>query len=70
MKCPECNGNTGVLDGTLVKVDNEKFRHRRCKVCGYTFWTSEVVIEETEDIVRLIHENHRAREHYRKRKET
>ena len=43
MKCPHCNsGNTGVID-TLPGASNTQYRRRKCKDCGDTFRTVEVI---------------------------
>ena len=60
MKCPKCNGKTGVLDGINVEAENERLRQRCCKVCGYKFWTTEIVLEETKELKHLRYENHRS----------
>ena len=47
MTCPECNGQTKVVDSR--EPDAQKVRRRReCLVCGYRFNTLEVVLPEAD----------------------
>ena len=41
MHCPKCKGDTAVTN-TLHNDDlNEVYRRRKCKDCGYSFYTVE-----------------------------
>ena len=48
MECPECGGNTRVLDSR--KYAGAVYRKRKCKLCHFIFWTEE--IEQMEEKAR------------------
>lgn len=51
MICPNCEGPVGVLDTRHDKDENETLRQKRCKVCGYIFYTVEMIVEETPEFM-------------------
>lgn len=53
MQCPKCNGKVIVIDSSNNTDDNETYRRRKCTVCGYKFYTSEMVVEHTDEFKRL-----------------
>lgn len=40
MICPKCYNRTSVVE-TKPTLDNDQIRKRRCKSCGYIFYTIE-----------------------------
>lgn len=68
MKCPECNGATTVVNVVYVESENERLRHRRCKVCNHKFYTGEVELPRSDYIERLAHENDRSLKRYYEKK--
>lgn len=49
MLCPKCGGKTGTLNTLLNPKDNETYRRKECKICGFRFYTFESVAEDTDD---------------------
>lgn len=50
MNCPVCGGSTGVL--TSRRECDAVYRYRKCKECGYLFYTTETE-SGSEDFRRL-----------------
>lgn len=48
MRCPECGGNTTVLE-TRTLFSEEIRRRRICRDCGYRFTTIETIWRKQED---------------------
>lgn len=51
MKCPRCNGKTGVVE-TRHPSPDEILRERVCKSCGYIFHTMEFEVEFDDKFMR------------------
>ena len=49
MRCPNCStlNSFGTLDTRAT--ENDVIRRRKCKKCGYVFWTQELVFSVTMD---------------------
>lgn len=48
MGCPNCNnGKVTVVDTVKNDERNEIYRIRKCNGCGYRYFTTETVTEET-----------------------
>ena len=62
MICPRCEKETYVVDSCAVELN--VFRTRKCKYCGYKFYTEEIELEP-EDARAYMAAVKRA---YRKRK--
>lgn len=50
MECPECEGNSKVIDSR--KYAGTVYRKRECKTCRFRFWTEETEIENDSRIIR------------------
>ena len=60
MLCPECNSdNVGVIDVVKNKQQNEIYRQRKCRDCGYKFHTIEFEVEYDGQLKRDWHKNRR-----------
>lgn len=46
MQCPNCSGDIKVLD--TISTDTINHRHRKCLVCGFDFYTQELVVEPSK----------------------
>ena len=46
MLCPNCDGEIGVDD--TISSNRVNYRSRKCKVCGFKFYTKEEVCREEE----------------------
>ena len=67
MVCPKCGGKIRVTD-TFPTENNEIYRHRKCDVCCYSFYTVEFEVEYSEQLGREIYNTPRATKHRNKRK--
>ena len=52
MICPKCKGKLRTID-TVNTPDNEVYRRRHCKECGYEFYTIEFEAE-CDDNLQII----------------
>lgn len=50
MECPECSGNTKVLDSR--KYAGAVYRKRECKSCNFIFWTEELEIDNNSKVIK------------------
>lgn len=50
MECPECGGNTKILDSR--KYAGAVYRKRECKLCNFTFWTEEIEIDSNSKVIK------------------
>ena len=60
MTCPECNGGTLVID--TREFAGAVYRRRKCRNCGYKFYTEETEIDKSEEVLknmRLFYKNGR-----------
>jgi transcriptional regulator NrdR family protein len=46
MVCPNCGGNSKVIDVVYNPNDNERYRRRECLVCGSRFYTTEFIVDD------------------------
>lgn len=66
MKCLKCSGAT--LVSNTVSDGKKIYRHRRCKVCGHSFYTTEEVSDCKYILLKLRDEKRRERELNSKKK--
>ena len=45
MNCSNCGGDTKVTDTNHHAGVNERYRRRKCKVCGKIMWSIEFEVE-------------------------
>lgn len=60
MTCPKCGSKTAVTDCVDNHSDNEYYRRRKCKDCGYRFYTLEFEAELDENFKSAWYGNHRS----------
>ena len=60
MTCPKCGSKTAVIDNVNNRSDNEYYRRRKCKDCGYRFYTLEFEAELDENFKSAWYGNHRS----------
>lgn len=48
MNCSKCGGDTRVTDTNCNTDANERYRRRKCKVCGKVMWSIEFEVEFDE----------------------
>ncbi len=65
MECPECSNKTKVLD--TRKYSGAVYRKRKCKSCGFTFWTEEIELDKNADIIKTVQATYRMRSRDRAR---
>ena len=67
MICPNCNGDLRVLD--TISTDMINHRHRKCKLCGFDFYTQEKAVEphESEHLFREWSRERRKKSELRKK---
>lgn len=58
MKCSKCNGDIRVVD-SVHTPDNETIRKRKCKKCGYIFYTVEEEAPVTDELMEKYHKYYR-----------
>ena len=46
MICPECGGDTYVVEST--RADHTVIRRRKCSLCGERYYTKEIRIDKSE----------------------
>ena len=46
MKCPNCGGRLYVVNS--LPYEDQIYRQRKCKSCGYMPWSIEYIVEENE----------------------
>lgn len=63
MNCPKCGGKAKVLD--CARSPEETYRERKCKVCGYAFYTVEYEVENDENFHKTWAKYHRSWVGYR-----
>lgn len=59
MNCLKCGEKSQVYNCRNKGENNEKYRYRRCRACGYTFHTTEISIDELTLLERKA-ERHKA----------
>ena len=59
--CPNCNGNVSVVD--VKHIGDETHRRKKCKACGYVFYTLEIVADDGAEynVARRDYDNKRYR---------
>lgn len=53
MTCPNCGGKVRVINSANNTDDNEVYRRRECTVCGSRFYTTEFLVEHTDEFKQL-----------------
>lgn len=52
MVCPKCKGKTKVVDVVHNTDANESYRFRKCRHCGFKFYTVEFEVDYDEQFRR------------------
>ena len=67
MICPKCKGKLHTID-TVNTPDNEVYRRRQCKECGYEFYTIEFEAECDDKFKSMWNKYHRTSSYMRSKK--
>ena len=54
MKCPNCSGRLYVVNS--LPYEDQIYRQRKCKSCGYMPWSIEYIVEKNEALKKEINE--------------
>ena len=54
MKCPNCGGRLHVVNS--LPYEDQIYRQRKCKSCGYMPWSIEYIVEKNEALKKEINE--------------
>ena len=54
MKCPNCGGSLYVVNS--LPYEDQIYRQRKCKGCGYMPWSIEYIVEKNEALKKEINE--------------
>lgn len=61
MKCPACKGTDEIVIDTRDVSEGQR-RRRECRTCGHKWNTIEMSMSEIEEMRKVIHKYHVARE--------
>lgn len=54
MTCPNCGGRLYVVNS--LPYEDQIYRQRKCKSCGYMPWSIEYIVEKNEALKKEINE--------------
>lgn len=54
MTCPNCGGKLYVVN--TLPYEDQIYRQRKCKSCGYMPWSIEYIVEKNEALKKEINE--------------
>ena len=54
MECPNCGGRLYVVNS--LPYEDQIYRQRKCKSCGYMPWSIEYIVEKNEALKKEINE--------------
>ena len=58
MVCPKCGGKIHVVDNVNTN-ENETYRQKECRKCGYIFYTVEFEVDNDKSLKYIWKNNHR-----------